>query len=106
MAGLNQNKKKWICSSFSNIKTNIKMGKLQDFQKEKIKEIISDLSGFSEEQINDETLLKDGIGLDSLDVVEMFMKFEEEFDCNIPDEDYEHVKTVNDVFKIVENRIS
>lgn len=81
------------------------MSKLQDYHKDKIKEIISDLSGFSEETVNEEIELKDGLGLDSLDVVEMMMKFEEEFDCNIPDEDYADVKTVGDVFNVVENRI-
>lgn len=81
------------------------MSKLQDYHKDKIKEIISDLSGFPEETVNDEIELKDGLGLDSLDIVEMMMRFEEEFDCNIPDEDYADVKTVGDVFNIVENRI-
>ncbi len=81
------------------------MSKLQDYHKDKIKEIISDLSGFPEETVNDEIELKDGLGLDSLDIVEMMMRFEEEFDCNIPDEDYADVKTVGDVFNVVENRI-
>ena len=81
------------------------MSKLQDYHKDKIKEIISDLSGFSEETVNEEIELKDGLGLDSLDVVELMMRFEEEFDCNIPDEDYADVKTVGDVFNVVENRI-
>lgn len=78
---------------------------MQEYHKDTIKEIISDLSGFSVETVNEEIELKDGLGLDSLDVVEMMMKFEEEFDCNIPDEDYTDVKTVSDVFKVVENRI-
>lgn len=81
------------------------MADLTDWHRDKIKEIISDLSGFSEETVNEEIELKDGLGLDSLDVVEMMMKFEEEFDCNIPDEDYSNVKTVGDVFKVVEGRI-
>lgn len=81
------------------------MSKLQDYHKDKIKEIISDLSGFPEETVNDEIELKDGLGLDSLDVVELMMRFEDEFDCNIPDEDYADVKTVGDVFNVVENRI-
>ena len=81
------------------------MSKLQDYHKDKIKEIISDLSGFPEETVNDEIELKDGLGLDSLDVVELMMRFEDEFDCNIPDEDYADVKTVGDVFNVVDNRI-
>lgn len=81
------------------------MAELQDYQKEKIKEIISELSDVRVEAINDEIELKDGLGLDSLDVVELMMRCEKEFDCNIPDEDYADVKTVEDVFKVVENRI-
>jgi acyl carrier protein len=82
------------------------MGKLQDFQKEKIIEIISEFSDIPEGGILPETELKDGLGFDSLDIVEVVMKFEETFDCNIPDEDYEHVKTVNDIFKVVQNRVN
>lgn len=78
---------------------------MQDYHKDTIKEIISDLSGFSVETVNEEIELKDGLGLDSLDIAEMMMKFEQEFDCNIPDEDYADVKTVGDIFKVVENRI-
>jgi len=81
------------------------MAELLEEQKDKIKRIISDLSGYGEDTITEEIELKDGLGLDSLDLVEMFMKFEEAFDCSIPDEDYAHVKTVNDVFKVVSNRI-
>jgi acyl carrier protein len=81
------------------------MSKMQDYHKEKIKEIISDSSGVQEEQITEEMELKDGLGLDSLDIVDIMMQFESEFDCNIPDEDYADVKTVGEVFTIVENRI-
>jgi len=82
------------------------MAELSLEQKEKIKEVISYLSDVRVEAINEEIELKDGLGLDSLDIVEMMMKFEESFDCNIPDEDYEHVKTVNDIFKVVQNRVN
>jgi len=81
------------------------MAKLQDYQKEKIKEIISDLVDVPTENVVEEVELSDGLGMDSLDVVDMIMRCEKEFDCNIPYEDYADVKTVGDVFKIVENRI-
>jgi len=44
--------------------------------------------------------------MDSLDIAEVVMKMEEEFDCSIPDEDYEFAVTVGDIFKIVANRIN
>jgi len=82
------------------------MSKLKEDQKEKIIEIISELADIPNDGIKPETLLKDSMGLDSLDVVEIIMKFEEEFDISIPDEDYAEVKTVNDVFDVVENRLN
>lgn len=81
------------------------MAELSKEQKGIIKGIISELSNISVDEITEETKLSDGLGLDSLDIVEMVMKFEDEFDCYIPDEDYENVKTVGDVFKIVDGRI-
>jgi acyl carrier protein len=82
------------------------MSKLKEDQKEKIVEIMSKFSDVPIEGIKPETQLKDGLGFDSLDIVEMMMKFEEEFDINIPDEDYAEVKTVKDVFDVVENRLA
>jgi len=82
------------------------MSKLKEDQKEKIVEIMSKFSDVPKNVINPETLLKDGLGFDSLDIVEMMMKFEEEFDISIPDDDYAEVKTVKDVFDVVENRLN
>jgi len=82
------------------------MSKLFEEQKEKIIEIISELADVPNDGIKPETLLKDGMGLDSLDIVELMMKFEEKFDISIPDEDYAEVKTVKDVFDVVENRLN
>jgi len=75
-----------------------------DYHKQKITKIISEFSGFTEELVSEETQLADGLGLDSLDIVEIIVKIDEEFGCNIPDEDYAHVKTVNDIFKAVSNQ--
>jgi len=82
------------------------MSKLKEDQKEKIVEIMSKFSDVPKEGIKPETLLKDGLGFDSLDIVEMMMKFEEKLDISIPDEDYAEVKTVKDVFDVVENRLN
>lgn len=80
------------------------MEALTDYHKQKITKIISEFSGFTEELVSEETQLADGLGLDSLDIVEIIVKIDEEFGCNIPDEDYAHVKTVNDIFKAVSNQ--
>ncbi len=82
------------------------METLEQEQKDKIVSIISDLTGVSEEKITEESKLSDELGLDSLDLVEVVMKLEEEFDCSIPDEDYETSMTVGSLFEIVSNRIN
>lgn len=81
------------------------MKNLEQDQKDKIICILSELTDVSVDVITEDTTIKDGLGMDSLDLVEAMMKFEEEFDCNIPDDDYEFCQTVGDVFKIVANRI-
>jgi acyl carrier protein len=77
------------------------MRELEEFEKEKVVEIISNLSNISVDEIKEASVLTDDLGIDSLDLVEMVMNLEEEFDCTIPDESYEHVRTVSDIFKVV-----
>jgi acyl carrier protein len=64
---------------------------------EKIKEIIMEQLGVDENQITPEASFVDDLGADSLDTVELVMAFEEEFDVEIPDEDAEKIRTVQDV---------
>lgn len=82
------------------------MAELTKDQKAKILEIISEHTYVPIDGIQEHTILKEELCIDSLDIVELIMKIEEEFECNIPDEDYEHVKTVNDIFKVAQNRIN
>lgn len=81
------------------------MAEKQELQKEKILEIISEYLDIPIEQITDDLELKDRLGLDSLDIIELVIEFEKEFSCNIPDDDYMYVKTVRDVVKVVLNII-
>jgi len=83
------------------------MENLNENQKERIIGVLSELSAVPIEQITEDTKVKDGLGMDSLDLVEVIMKLENEFGCTIPDEDYglETTLTVGDLFKIVANRI-
>jgi len=63
---------------------------------DRIKKIIIDQLGIEEGKINIESSFIDDLGADSLDIVELIMAFEEEFDIEIPDEDAEKIKTVGD----------
>jgi len=63
---------------------------------DRIKKIIVDQLGIEEGKINIDSSFIDDLGADSLDIVELIMAFEEEFDIEIPDEDAEKIKTVGD----------
>ena len=63
----------------------------------KLKEIIMDQLGVEADKIKPEASFIDDLGADSLDIVELVMAMEEEFDLEIPDEDAEKLKTVGDV---------
>jgi len=66
---------------------------------DKIKKIIVDQLGVDESKITEDSSFVDDLGADSLDIVELIMAFEEEFDVEIPDEDAEKIKTVGDAVK-------
>lgn len=63
----------------------------------KIKDIIVEQLGVDPEKVKPEASFIDDLGADSLDIVELVMAMEEEFDLEIPDEDAEKLKTVSDV---------
>jgi len=66
---------------------------------DRVKKIIVDQLGVDASKINQESSFVDDLGADSLDIVELIMAFEEEFDVEIPDEDAEKIKTVGDAIK-------
>lgn len=70
--------------------------------KEKIIDIISNQLGIEREAITPEAKVIDDLGADSLDVVELVMALEEEFDVEIPDEEAEKIKSVGDIFNYME----
>ena len=70
---------------------------------DKLKEIIADKLGVNEDEITMESTFIDDLGADSLDIVELIMSLEEEFDVEIPDEEVEHIKTVGDIVKYIED---
>lgn len=69
---------------------------------EKVAAILAEQLDAEEESITLETNLVDDLGADSLDVVDLVMTLEDEFDMEIPDEDIENVRTVGDIVKYLE----
>ena len=63
---------------------------------EKVKEIVCEQLGISEDEVSPEKHFIDDLGADSLDIVELVMEFEKEFNIDIPDEDAEKLRTVGD----------
>lgn len=63
---------------------------------EKVKQIIVEQLGVDEAEVTTNASFVDDLGADSLDVVELVMAFEESFDIEIPDEDAEKIRTVQD----------
>ncbi|MBI3754934.1 MAG: acyl carrier protein [Deltaproteobacteria bacterium] len=70
----------------------------------KVKKIIVDQLGVTEEEVKSEASFVDDLGADSLDTVEMVMAFEEEFNIEIPDEDAEKIKTVKDAVDYINKK--
>ena len=73
---------------------------------EKIKEIIVEQLGVAENTVTMEASFIDDLGADSLDIVELIMALEEEFDMEIPDADAEKVVTVGDVVDYIKDHIA
>lgn len=71
----------------------------------KVKEIIIDQLGVTESSITTESSFIDDLGADSLDIVELIMALEEEFDLEIPDSDAEKVVTVGDVVEYIKDNV-
>ena len=73
---------------------------------EKVKNIIVEQLGVDMEAVTPEASFIDDLGADSLDIVELVMTMEEEFDLEIPDEDAEKIKSVNDVIHYIKAKVN
>lgn len=70
---------------------------------EKVKEIIAKQLNLDVDEITESTSFKDDLGADSLDLFELVMAFEEEYDIEIPSEDLEDIVTVGDIIKLMKD---
>ena len=71
----------------------------------KVKEIIIDKLGVEESQITPEASFTNDLGADSLDIVELVMGFESEFQISIPDEDAEKIGTVGAAISYLNDKV-
>ncbi len=73
---------------------------------DRIKKIIVDRLGVDEGEIKAEASFKDDLGADSLDIVELVMELEDEFEMEISDEDAEKINTVGDAVEYIKSHLS
>jgi acyl carrier protein len=71
---------------------------------ERVKQIIVEQLGVNESEVTPEAKFVDDLGADSLDLVELVMALEEEYNTEISDEDAEKIQTVGDAIKYIQSR--
>ena len=72
---------------------------------ERVKEIIAEQLGLEKDDIQPEASFIDDLGADSLDIVEMIMTIEDEFDVEISDEDAEKIVSVQDAINYISDKL-
>ena len=71
---------------------------------DKVKELIAEQLDVKADDITEASNIQDDLGADSLDVVDLVMALEEEFDVEIPEDQVENIKTVGDIVKFIEDK--
>ncbi len=70
---------------------------------EKVKAILSEQFDVEEDTITNDTTISEDLGADSLDVVDLLMSIEDEFEIEVPDTEIENIKTVGELVKYIED---
>ena len=71
---------------------------------EKVKQLIADQLDADVDSIQEGSSITDDLGADSLDVVDLVMAIEDEFNVEIPEDEVENIKTVGDIVKYIEDK--
>ncbi len=74
---------------------------MSDSIEERVRKIVVEQLGVKEEEVTREASFVDDLGADSLDTVELVMALEEEFECEIPDEEAEKITTVQQAIDFI-----
>ena len=69
---------------------------------EKVREIICEQFVLEEDAVTMDTVIREDLGADSLDLVDLVMSFEDEFKIEVPDDVIENIRTVGDIVKYIE----
>ncbi len=72
---------------------------------DKIKQILADTLDVNEEELSADTNIATDLGADSLDVVEILMSIEDEFDIEIPDSEIENIRTIGELAEYIETNM-
>ena len=72
---------------------------------ERVRKVVMDQLDVKEEEVTDEASFVEDLSADSLDVVELVMGLEEEFEIEIPDEDAEKIQTVHDAVTYIDQKV-
>lgn len=86
------------------IESNRRVVKYMDEIFNKVKKIVADQLSVNEADVQIDSTFIDDLGADSLDIVELIMAFEEEFEIEIPDDAAEKIKTVKDAVDYIEKQ--
>ena len=73
---------------------------------DKVRDILAEQLDIDEDLITSESSIVDDLGADSLDIVDLVMSLEDEFDTEIPDEAIENIKTVGDIVHFIEETMA
>ncbi|MCH9704648.1 MAG: acyl carrier protein [Proteobacteria bacterium] len=76
----------------------------KDEIKDRVAKIVSEQLGVEESKITVDSKFMEDLGADSLDTVELVMALEDEFDCEIPDEEAEKLKSVGEALEYIESK--
>ncbi len=79
---------------------------MSESMKDRIRELVCEQLGVDGAELNSDSDIVEDLGADSLDVVELVMAIEENFDLEVPDEDAEGMRTIGDVERYVTTRLS
>jgi acyl carrier protein len=72
---------------------------------DRVKKIVVEQLGVKEEEVNNDASFVDDLGADSLDTVELVMALEEEFECEIPDDEAEKITTVQQAVDYIQKHL-